>query len=149
MPEETMNSVQRAEKNFKDGFSCSQAVFAAFAEDLGLERETALRISTGFGAGMARMTETCGAVTGAIMVIGLKHGRVDPEDLDAKEKTYSLVGEFVKRFRERHGSIVCRELLGCDIGTEEGMEKAASEGLFEDFCPSLVKQAAEILGEII
>lgn len=144
-----MSNVERAVSAFREGFSCSQAVFSAYAPGLGLDRETALRISTGFGAGIARMGKTCGAVSGAIMVIGLKHGRSRADDSEARDRTYALADEFARRFESRNGSLACRELLGCDIGTEEGMGRAVKEGLFEDLCPELVRSAAEILEEIL
>ena len=93
--ETTMNRKDRAVDLFKQGFSCSQAVAAVFAEDNGLPVATAFRIAQGFGGGMARLAETCGAVTGAFMIIGLKHGRTRPEDEAAKERTYALVQELV------------------------------------------------------
>jgi C_GCAxxG_C_C family probable redox protein len=144
-----MTAAQRAAESFESGFSCSQAVFAAFSEALGLERTTALKIAQPFGGGIAGTGSTCGAVTGALLVIGLKHGRSRPEDAAAKEKTYALVLEFIKRFRKRHGSIVCRELLGVDLSTPEGHEEARRRGLFSGRCLLFVSQAAEILEEIL
>jgi C_GCAxxG_C_C family probable redox protein len=95
------------------------------------------------------MGETCGAVTGAFMVIGLKYGKARDEDDGARDRTYELVGEFVARFKDRHGSIVCRELLGCDLSNPEGLTTAREKGLFETLCPHLVRDAAEILEEIL
>jgi C_GCAxxG_C_C family probable redox protein len=134
---------------FKSDFSCSQAVFSTYAEQLGLDNQVALKISCAFGGGMARMAETCGAVTGALMVIGLKHGKTRPDDADAKDKTYALTREFVERFKARHSSIVCRELLGCDIGTEEG-KRIFDERMYKDTrCAKFVADAATILEEIL
>ncbi len=98
---------------------------------------------------MARMGETCGAVTGAFMVIGLKHGAVKANDRQAKDKTYGLVKEFVKRFKARNKTVICRELLGCDLGTPEGLKTAQDKGLITNLCPRLVKDAGEILQEIL
>ena len=144
-----MNRKERVKAMFKEGFSCSQAVLAAFSDEYGLPRETALRISQGFGGGMARMAETCGALTGAFMVIGLKHGRTRAEDEAAKEKTYALCQELVRRFRARHGALRCRELLGCDIGTPEGAKIGRDEKLHDDLCPLLIVSAAEILEDLL
>jgi C_GCAxxG_C_C family probable redox protein len=144
-----MSRSQDAARDFRQGFSCSQAVLAAVSEPLGLKRETALKIAQAFGGGMARMGLTCGAVTGAMLAIGLKHGRTRPEDEGAKEKTYGLVHDLVRRFRERHGSIVCRELLGVDLGTPEGHQQAVERGVFEDLCPRFVADAVEILEGIL
>ncbi len=144
-----MTNGQTAVGLFESGFSCSQAVFAAFSEALGLERTIALKISQPFGGGIAGTGSTCGAVTGALLVIGLKHGRCRPEDLASKEKTYELVREFIKRFRERHGSATCRELLGVDLSTPEGHEEARRRGLFAGRCPLFVAEAVEILEAIL
>ncbi len=144
-----MNRVERAVSCFKEGFSCSQAMLSSYGPQLGLNHELALKVSGAFGGGMARMGETCGAVTGAFMVIGLKYGKTKFEDEQAKEKTYSLVKEFVDRFKSRNGSIVCRELLGCDISTPEGRDLAKEKNLFATLCPKFVQDAAEIIEQIL
>ncbi|HSA96184.1 MAG TPA: C-GCAxxG-C-C family protein, partial [Acidobacteriota bacterium] len=93
---------------FRQGFSCSQAVAAAFASDLGLDRDAALRLAQPFGGGIARRADWCGALTGAFLVIGLKHGRDRAEDVAARDKTYALVRELIDRFTARHGGVMCR-----------------------------------------
>lgn len=98
---------------------------------------------------MARMGGTCGAVTGAFMVIGLKHGKTKADDDAAREKTYELAQQFAARFRARNKSIVCRELLGYDLATEEGRESVMEKNLFATICPRFVKDAGEILEEIL
>ncbi len=115
----------------------------------GLDRETALKVAGAFGAGMGRRGETCGAVTGAFMVIGLKHGKTKADDDEAREKTYALVEEFTERFRERNKSLLCRELLGHDLGTPEGREAVAEQNLFMTICPDFVRDAGEILEELL
>ena len=140
-----MTKAERALATFDEGFSCSQAVFTAFCEDHGLDRNLGLKISQAFGGGMAHLGEACGAVTGAFMVIGLKHGRLKADDLAAKEKTYDLMRTFARRFKELHCSLTCRCLLGCDIGTEEGMKTAQEKNLFQTLCRNYVKDAAEIV----
>ncbi|MGD8539669.1 MAG: C-GCAxxG-C-C family protein [Candidatus Aminicenantes bacterium] len=144
-----MDKTQNAINCFKEGFSCSQAILSAFCEPLGLDRTTALKIAQSFGGGMAQMGDTCGAVTGAFMAIGLKHGRTRADDDRAKEKTYELVRDFVQRFRAVHGSIVCKELLGYDLSKEEEMREAQEKKLFDDFCPKLVQTAAAILEDLL
>ncbi|MFX0163142.1 MAG: C-GCAxxG-C-C family protein [Candidatus Hodarchaeota archaeon] len=144
-----MSRVEQAVSCFKEGFSCSQALLSTYGVEFGLDRETALKVSGAFGGGMGRMGETCGAVTGAFMVIGLKYGNTRVDDRQAKEKTYSLVKEFVDKFKSRNGSIVCRELLGCDISTPEGMEIAKEKNLFATLCPKLVSDAAEIIEQTL
>jgi C_GCAxxG_C_C family probable redox protein len=137
--------------SYFENFNCAQSVIAAYGPELGLDPETALRVAGGFGGGMGRLGEVCGAVTGAFMAIGLKRAKVHPEDDESttKEKAYALVHEFAERFRARHGSILCRELLGCHIGTPEGVTQAREEGLFEQVCPKMVESAAEILEQLL
>jgi len=144
-----MNRTDRAVECFGSGFSCSQAVCSVFAEDLGLDREMALRVSCGFGGGMGHTGQTCGAVTGAVMAIGLKYGKVDAGDNRAKEITYAKVQEFKRCFCELHGSIQCEELLGYAISVPAELEKAREAGLFRERCPVFVRDAAAILEEIL
>src|SRR5512141_3659 len=105
---------------FEQGFSCGQAVLAGHAARFGLEREAALRLACAFGGGVARTGSTCGAVNGALLAIGLAHGRTRIEDVAARDRTYEHSRAFHATFRKEHGSEVCRELLGVDIGTPEG-----------------------------
>lgn len=144
-----MSKAEIAVARFKEGFSCSQAVLSTFAPELGLEREAALRVAGAFGGGIARTGQTCGAVSGALMVIGLKHGQTRGEDKQAKENTYALAREFLERFKMQRGTLLCRELLGYDIGTPEGMQAAKDRGLFDSLCAGLVANAAEILEQLV
>jgi len=134
---------------FRQGFSCSQAVAAAFAEELGLDKDNALRISQPFGGGIARRADWCGALTGAFLVIGLKHGRIRAEDAAARDRTYALVQEFIDRFKARHLQTHCKDLLGCDIGTPEGQKIAEEKNLHKTRCEDYVRDAAAILEEIL
>jgi C_GCAxxG_C_C family probable redox protein len=134
---------------FEKGCSCSQAILAAFGDRFGVDREFALRIAAGFGGGMGRMAEMCGAITGAIMVIGLRYGGIDPKDRQAKDKAQAIVREFADRFVSLNDSLLCRALLGCDISTSEGYELAKEKKLFTTICPKYVKDAAEILDAMI
>ena len=143
-----MSNADKAAAMFKEGFSCSQAVLAMYCEGFGLDKELACKISTGFGGGM-HLDQTCGAVTGAIMVIGLKNGRTKADDVEAKMNTAKKVVEFAKKFKARHGSIGCTELLGCNISTMEGYEEAKKKDLFKQICPKYVISAAEILDEML
>ena len=106
-----------ANGRFARGFNCAQSIFSAFAERFGVSSELALRLSAPFGAGLARQGEVCGALSGALMILGLQYGRDRPND---KEDIYQLAHEFIYQFQQRHGAILCRELLGHDISTPEG-----------------------------
>ena len=138
-----------AEAMFRQGCSCSQAVLAAFADQFDLDRATALSMAAGFGGGMGRLGETCGAVTGGIMVLGLRYGGTTAAGRAAKEKTYERVRDFIARFKAVEGSVTCRELLGCDISTDQGYQEARQRQLTTTLCPRFVRQAAEILEEML
>jgi C_GCAxxG_C_C family probable redox protein len=130
------------------GFSCSQAVFTAFAERWGLPLETGLKIAAPFGAGIGRMGGTCGAASGALMALGLRRGHTTAEDKATKEEVYRLAREFVNRFTARLGSLECRELLGSDISQPEQLQLVREQGLFQTRCPQFVAAAVEILEEL-
>ena len=108
-----------------------------------------MRLGCAFGGGKARTGQTCGAVNGAVMVVGLAHGAATASDGAAKEKSYMAARELFRRFRERHGSLSCPELLGVDIGTPDGREAALRAGLFTTRCPELVRSAAEIVALLV
>lgn len=134
---------------FREGFNCSQAIISTYGGEFGLERETALKVAAAFGGGMGRLGGACGAATGALMVIGLRYATLDAKDKAAKEHTHERAREFIARFRSLNGSLLCRELLGCDIATPEGMEMAKQKGLFTQRCPRFVQAAAEILEDVL
>ncbi|MTI86115.1 MAG: C_GCAxxG_C_C family protein [Firmicutes bacterium] len=146
-----MSSVEKAVYRFKEGSLCSQSVFSTYAEKLGLDLETAMKIATPFGGGMARLGETCGTVSGALMAIGLKHGNITDWRIEdrQKEKTYRLAIQFVDEFKSRNGSIRCKDILGCDLSTPEGRKTAGEKDLIVTVCPKFVRDAAEILEEIL
>jgi C_GCAxxG_C_C family probable redox protein len=144
-----MTDVERAVRCFQEHFSCSQAVLSAYCERHGLERELALKLADGFGGGFGGMGKTCGAVTGAMMVIGLGHGRTLAADSAAKLATAQRVRQLLTRFEERHGTVVCRELIGCDLDTPAKVQSARERGLFDTVCLGLVRSAAEILEELL
>lgn len=143
-----MDSVERATLSFREGFNCAQAVLLAYGPELGLNRELALKVAGAFGGGMGRQGGTCGAVTGAFMTIGLRCGVAKPDE-ESKERTYRLVRKFTEAFKARNRTIICRELLGLDISTVEGRKEAAEKKLFTTLCPKLVRDAAEIIGQML
>lgn len=136
-----MNYVEEAVQLFEDGYVCSQAVLAVFCEEFGLSREQAFKISISFGGGM-RKGEVCGACTGAIMALGLKYG-------ENKSKSDEMCVKFLDSFKKENGSYICRDLLDCDIRTEEGIKYAIDNNLFKEICPKMVESAAKIAQELI
>jgi C_GCAxxG_C_C family probable redox protein len=144
-----MTRADKAAALFEEGFSCSQAVFSAFAEEMGLDRAAALKVSQAFGGGMAHLGEACGAVTGAFMAIALRHGRTKAEDLEARDRTYALMQRLAERFKARFGALRCPGLLGVDLGTPEGMREAREKNLFRTRCAEYVRAAAELVEELL
>ncbi len=141
---------EKAVAKFSEGYNCAQSVFYAFCEDVHVDRNTALKAACGFGAGMARKEEVCGAVTGGIMVIGAKYGRGENDDRTATEGTYSKTRELMDRFSEKHGTFICRKLLnGCDLSAEEGQKYFKENDLLNKTCRVCVESVVEILESII
>jgi len=149
MKENNMTKADKASEYFKGNLNCAQSVFSTFSPELDLDHVTAWKIATPFGGGLSHMREVCGAVAGALMVIGLKYGMTEDEDLEAKDKSYALAQEFASRFTSKHESINCHKLIGYDLDNAEEYEKAKSEGVFDRVCTNLVRDAVEILEEII
>lgn len=143
------NKSEQAVKNFEKGFNCSQAVFSVFSKDFGLDEKLAQKIASGFGGGIARGGDICGVVTGAIMGLGLKFFTSEGDVQQSKIKVYEIVREFKKRFERQHGSIICRELLGCDISTDAGFKKSLEKDLHNKICKGLVRDAVEIVEQMI
>lgn len=125
--------------------NCAQTVFSLYAKDLGIDEVTALKISSGFGGGMA-CAETCGAVTGSYMVIGMKHGH-STSDPEAKAATKQKIQLFNEKFKAAHGSLICKELTGYDISTPDGATAASEKGVFANLCPGFIKTACNIINE--
>lgn len=131
-------------------WNCAQSVLGVFCSDLGLDREMAMKLASGFGSGMARRQDMCGAVSGAIMVVGLQHGQAREDEQAAKEKAYRLSREVMDRFQAEFGSCLCRELLpGLDLATEAGHQRYKAEGWSEKVCRPCVRFAVRILEEIL
>lgn len=157
-------AADKAQTNFKNGFNCAQSVFAVFAEELGLDLETALKISQGFGGGMGRQREVCGCVSGMIMAVSLLEGSSDSLDKKSKDDCYKTVQELCQKFREKNGSIICRELLGLvpmgqsedalknKTAIEHKIESSVSSERTSEYykkrpCDLLCRDAAEIFCE--
>ncbi|HOW67326.1 MAG TPA: C-GCAxxG-C-C family protein [Candidatus Paceibacterota bacterium] len=143
-----MHRVDQSVELFRGGYTCSQAILMTYGQSLGLRGDQACRLAAGFSGGL-RMGETCGAVTGAIMVLGLALGDSNPQDQQAKARTYAAVVEFEKRFAAQAGSTCCRDLLGLDVREPEQLAKARETGLFKTLCPRFVETSARILESIM
>ncbi|MDL2287463.1 C-GCAxxG-C-C family protein [Eubacteriales bacterium OttesenSCG-928-G02] len=141
-----MSKANQAVDSFKSEFNCAQAVISAYCEDFGLSKEIATKLACGFGGGMGRLGHVCGAVAGAYMLIGLKHGQQFPDDQEAKEKTYAQVQEFSRRFEQRNDSIQCKELLGVDLLSGD---KTIANDRVKSICPKMVSDAVEIIEEML
>ena len=143
-----MNHKEKAMKIWDDKFNCSQSVLGAFAEELGMPEEQAMRVALCFSAG-ARKGEVCGAVSGAIMVLGLKYSQMGDDEAENKAIAYEKTNKFMERFKSENGSYICKDILGCDISTDEGRAYAKENNSFEKICPRMVKSAVNILESII
>ena len=128
---------------FPNKYNCAQTVVSLHAVELGISEETALKLSSGFGAGM-NCAETCGAVTGAYMIIGMRHGHETTEP-EAKAQTKQKILDFNTRFKKVHGSLLCKELAGSDISTPDGHAAALEKDVFHQKCPAFVKTACDLL----
>jgi len=144
-----MSKAENASFTFKQGFNCSQAILSAFGEEFGLDPVMAYRVAAAFGGGMGHLGETCGAVTGAFMVIGLKYGMTIADGSQSHREAFSAVQDFVEKFKSRHGSIVCRDLLGVDIKDHNAFREAKKQGIPQKICPKLVQDAAEIVETLL
>lgn len=143
-----MNREDNAVRIFSEGFNCAQAVLESFADRTGLERDQAMRVASCFGGGMRR-GEVCGAVTGALMVLGMMGGYTSGTDADAKKRSNERAVDFLDRFSKSQGSIICKELLGDDLSSIAGMEKLVRSGAFVTECPKYVAEAVRILEEML
>jgi C_GCAxxG_C_C family probable redox protein len=144
-----MDRKEYAVSNFNNGLNCSQSVLSAYTKDFGLDENTAAKIACGFGGGMGRMQETCGAVSGAIMVLGLKFGKTKNDDDSLRIKTYELVRKFADEFKKLNKTARCRDLLDCDLNTDEGHNFFKENNLRVTVCEKCIKGAVNILDKIL
>lgn len=133
-----------------DGYNCAQAVFYSFCDDFNIDKDVALKMATGFGAGMGRKEEVCGAISGGILVIGSKYGRGETEERSAMERSYKKTQNLMDQFAERHGTVICRQLLnGCELTTNEGQLYFTENDLLKKTCVPCVRSVVEILEAIL
>ena len=141
-----MTKGEKAKALFLEGYNCAQAVFGAFAEDFGLDLELAMKLSSGFGGGMGRLREVCGAVSGMFMVFDMKHGYTSPTDKESKMGLYSHIQKLAKDFEDDNGSIICRELLGlCEKKSVPVPEDRTEKYYKKRPCAELVEFAADLV----
>jgi len=138
-----------ARNTMASGFNCAQSVLSTFAPEMGLSKTDAMRVAGPFGAGMGLLGHVCGAVTGALMTIGLKYAKTADGEDEMKARGYQLVREFADAFEKKHGSIHCRELIGIDLNTRAGFEQAVADGVFQTKCIRYVEDAAELVEQLL
>lgn len=133
----------------KEGFSCAQSMVASQCELYGVDRITALRFAGVFGSGIGRSAQTCGVITGAMMLIGLKYGKKFPEDPDDLDR-FGIAQEFIRRFKEKHcGRFKCQELLEYDVSKDDELDYILKNGLFEKVCQQMVYEGADMIHELL
>lgn len=137
---------EKAKKLFEEGYNCCQSVVGAFCEDFGMDFNTIIKMVSPLGAGMGRMREVCGAVSGMFIVLGMKEGYNDPKAFDEKKEVYEKVQNLAKEFQNKNGSIICRELLGLNIKTDNPTPSKRTDEYYKKRpCGEIVKIAADIL----
>jgi C_GCAxxG_C_C family probable redox protein len=135
---------------FLEGYNCAQAVLYSFCDDLNLDKDTALRLACGFGAGIGRKEEVCGAVSGGIMALGIKYGRGENGERSLTEGTYQEVRKLMERFVKKHGTYICRSLLGgCELTDPEGQMEFKQKDLYNKVCKECVCSVVEIVEELM
>ena len=144
-----MERIETAARMFDEGFNCAQSLLGAFGPSLGLELQVALRMGSPLGGGLSRTGGTCGAAMGALIVLGLRHGHTEVEDDDQEDLCRAEVQEFLRRFGIKRGGTTCPEILKADLSQPGELERAKEEDLFEQSCPHAVREAAEILVELL
>jgi C_GCAxxG_C_C family probable redox protein len=144
-----MNKVDLAFDRLKTGYSCSQSVFSVFADDLGIDLETSLKVSSAFGGGIAGMGKTCGAVTGALMALGIKYGSAVASKNHEENEIIKYAEVFLDRIRSETGTVACRDILGVDLGIPEALKTAQEKNLFETNCPPYIVRVIRLADDIL
>lgn len=144
-----MERSDQARELFLSGYNCAQSVVLSFADDLKYSRELAQKMAAGFGGGMGKQQETCGAVTGAYMVLGLIRGEQVNNNDDLKTRAYGSVQEFTRQFIAEYQTTNCKELIGCDLNTPEGSKQFKEEKIMENVCAGCVQKAVQIVEEVL
>lgn len=135
---------EKARKRFFEGYNCAQSVLLTMFEVWNGENELIPKIATAFGGGIGRCGSVCGALTGGVMALGIKYGTNEPS-LEKRLEAYEIAQKFYKQFMRKHGSVLCRELIGYDLSNPKGLEEARRAKVFEEKCANFVRSAVEIL----
>jgi C_GCAxxG_C_C family probable redox protein len=144
-----MESIEeKAIRTFRSGLNCAQAVLTAYSDEMGFDNNLALSVSCGFGGGMGRLQETCGAVTGSFMVLGIFNCKKLKENKERKEVTYAMIQKFSQEFKQINGTTDCSELLKCDLKTEEGNAYAKENDLFGTVCEKCISDSVKIINKL-
>jgi C_GCAxxG_C_C family probable redox protein len=144
-----MSKSSEALKAFDSGFNCAQSMLHTYGKEFFKEDTFAMKLASGFGAGVSYRGEMCGAVSGSLMVIGLHFGYADLTMELEKEMNFLISREFMAAFEKHNGSLACNQLVKSEINTPEGLEYARQNGLFDKTCPGLIASAAEILESLL
>ncbi len=146
-----MDRVQKAVGLFKSGCNCSQSVVCAYCDLFGMDSETAMRVSEAFGGGMGRLRLTCGAVSGMFMLAGLKYSKAVPKDLETRALVYGKAREMASAFKEKHGTVICAELLGKNLPKDNGAAPTKRDGNFykKRPCVECIEDCARIAEEYL
>ncbi|NLT40812.1 MAG: C_GCAxxG_C_C family protein [Clostridiales bacterium] len=139
---------KKALEMYLKGFDCSQVVLSSVAEQLGIDKQTAMRVASAFGGGMGR-GDTCGCVTGALMALGLKYGFYEDNDEEGQAAIKEKKEEFERRFTEQFGALHCRDLLGGDVSVPEERAALETEGTIMNRCPGFAAGAVRILEDML
>ena len=126
-----LSRVEEAVKTFESGYNCAQSVFATYADLFGIDKETALKMSSSMGGGIGRMREVCGVVSAMALLAGLKEGNADPDDEEAKEAIYLLTRQMADKFKEKHQTIICRELLELPVTVPDPTPSKRTEEFYK------------------
>lgn len=144
-----MDRIEKAVELFERGFNCAQSLLGAYGPSLGVEKNAALKLASPLGGGLSRTGGTCGAALGALLVLGLRHGHVEPEDEEQLAFVREEAQEFLRRFGLGRGGTTCPEVLKADLRQPDELERAKEQDLFGKKCPHAVRDAATILEELL
>lgn len=143
-----MDKADYAVERFLNGYSCAQAVFTAYCEDYGIDKKLGLKLSCPLGGGMGHTGQVCGAVSGALLVLGLKYGQDDVADKHSKARNYLIVKDFINRFKALDGSTSCSELIQYDLSDDTQLASASQTDVFQTKCCKYVSDAIKLLEKI-